>query len=61
MNTAPNINGCLSINTKAYQAAISSPLQWHHNPVNHPVIEILCPEMNEEYLTPNNMTETTHR
>jgi len=45
MNTAPNIDGCLSMRTKAYRAAITSPLQRLHDPVNHPLIRMICPAM----------------
>jgi hypothetical protein len=57
MNTAPNIDVCPSINTKANRAAITSPLQQLHDPVNH-----LAPydssSNDEEYFKPNNVAET---
>ena len=45
MNTAPNIDMCQSINSNAYRAAISSPLQRPQDPVNHPLIHMICPAM----------------
>jgi len=45
MNTVPNINVCWSIHLQAYLAAISLPLQWFQDPVNHPLINRICPVM----------------
>jgi len=45
MNTVPNIDVCQTINSPAYQAAISSPPQWLQDPINHPFIHIICPGM----------------
>jgi hypothetical protein len=45
MNSVPNTDVCPSINTKAYQALITSSQQQHHDPVNHPLIHMMCPEM----------------
>ena len=45
MNTAPNNEVCRSMNLKAYQAAISFSLQWLQDPVNHPLIHMICPAM----------------
>jgi len=45
MNTVQLIDVCQSINLKVYQATISSPPQWHQDPVNHPLICMLCPTM----------------
>jgi len=36
---------CQSINSKPYRAAISSPLQLHQGPINHPLIHMICPAM----------------
>jgi hypothetical protein len=35
----------LSINSKAYRPAISTPEQHLQDPVNHPLIHMICPVM----------------
>jgi hypothetical protein len=45
MNTAPNIEACLSLNSKSYRTAFPSPLQWLQDPVIHPLIHMICPAM----------------
>jgi len=45
MNTAPNIQVCLSINSKRYCAAISSPLQQLQGLIKHPLIHMISPVM----------------
>jgi len=45
MNTVPNIDVCRSTSTKVFWAAISSPLQWLHDSVNHPLIHTICAAM----------------
>jgi hypothetical protein len=45
MNTAPTIDVSQSIITKAYRAAILSTPQCLLDPVNHPLIDIICPVM----------------
>jgi len=45
MNNGPNIDACQSINSKAYQTAIQSPLQWLQNLFNNPLIHMICPAM----------------
>jgi len=42
MYTVPNIDMCQSISTNAYWAAISSPPQRLQDPVNHPLIHMIC-------------------
>jgi len=36
---------CRSINSKAYQTAISSPPQWPQDPFNHPLNHMISPAM----------------
>ena len=43
MNSVPDIEVCWCINTKAYQATISSPLQPLQDRLNLPFINMICP------------------
>jgi len=45
MNTVWNIRVCRSISMELYRAAILSPLQQLQDPVNHPLILMICPAM----------------
>jgi len=45
INTMLNIEMCQSIYTKAYRGAIISLPKWFSDPVNHPLIHIICPAM----------------
>jgi hypothetical protein len=42
-NPLPNTDMCQSINLKVYCALISFALQWLQDPVNHPLIDMICP------------------
>jgi len=55
----PNSNVCESINSKPYRAAISSPLQWFHGSYQSPFDPYDLSSDDEEYLTSNNVAETT--
>jgi hypothetical protein len=60
MNTVSNIDSCLSLNPKPFEAIISSPLQWNQALVNHLMTHMICPGMmknsechkNEAAMTP---------
>jgi len=45
MNTARNIEICMSINSKPYCATISSSVQRHQVPINPPLIHMIWPAM----------------
>jgi len=45
INTVPTINVCLSIHSNTYWAAISSSLHWLQDPVNHSLLNVICPAM----------------
>jgi len=45
INDAPNVDVCRLLNPKAYWATMSSPLHQHQDPVNSPLIHMICSAM----------------